>query len=196
MVILCWELRLLYCAWGPQLLYCAGGGPYGGFIVPMWESFHVLHRQRPSDSAFKLLGVMLDEKLLTHESTMKITVDVGWRLQTILRPRRYLLMPELVKLYKSLVLYFIRNSAAGYFHAADSTLAVIDRVQARFLRPVDVSEVGALCNFRLAPLTILRDIGILGMLHQVNLGQASQQVMELFSPIGERVGLNSSIRSL
>ena len=100
-----------------------------------------------------------------------------------------------MKLYKSLVLSFIESSAAGYYHASDSTLAVIDRVQVRFLRAVGLSEVEALCNYRLAPLRTRRDIGILGMLHRVNLGQTSQQMRELFPPTGERDLVRSSLRS-
>ena len=163
---------------------------------PSKESFHLIHRQRPIGPAFKLLGLVFDGKLLMHEGIRKIAVDAGWRLQSILRPRRYFSTPELMKLYKSLVLSFVESSSAGYFHAADSVLAAIDRVQARFLRAVGLSEVEALCEYRLAPLKIRREIGILGMLHRVNLGQASRQMLELFPPIGERAGLNSSTRSL
>ena len=65
------------------------------------------------------------------------------------------------------------NSAVGVYYASDSTLAVLDSVQARFLRAVGLSEVEALCNFSFAPLKIRRDIAILGMLHRVNLGQTS-----------------------
>ena len=83
----------------------------------------------------------------------------------------------------------------GYFHAADSTLAVIDKGQARLLQAAGLSEVEELCNFRVTPLKIRRDIGILGMLHGMNLGHASQQMMELFPPIGERVVSSSSFRS-
>ena len=118
----------------------------------------MIHRLCPIGPSFKLLGLVFDSKLRMREGARKIAVEAGWRLQSILRPRRYFATPELLKLYKSLVLSFIESNTAGYYHASDLTLAVIDRVQARFLRAVGLSEIDALINYRLAPLKTQRDI--------------------------------------
>ena len=153
---------------------------------PTKESFHLLRRQKPRGPSFKLLGVLFDTKLLMHEGARAIAVDAGWRLQAVLRPRRFFSTPELMRLYKSLVLSFIESGTPGYFHAAPSVLACIDRIQRRFLREIGLSDVEALLDYRLAPLDVRRDIATLGLLHRVNLGLVSEQMAELFPKVGER----------
>ena len=49
-----------------------------------------------------------------------------------------------------------------------------------------MSEVDALVRFRLAPLKLRRDIGILGFLHRVTLGLVSPQLQALFPKAGRR----------
>ena len=127
-----------------------------------------------------LLGVLFDTKLLMHEGVRAIAVDAGWRLQAVLRPRRFFSTPELMRLYKSLVLSFFESGTPGYFHAAPSVLACIDRVQRLFLREIGLCDVEALLDYRLAPWDVRRDIAMLGLLHRVNLGLVSEQMADLF----------------
>ena len=139
----------------------------------------MLRRAKPFGEDFKLLGVNFDTKLLMHFGVRSIAVDAGWRLQSVLRPKRFFSTPELVRLYKALVLSFIESGLAGYFHAAASILENIDRVQVRFLKAVCLSDTEALLNFRLAPLPLRRDFAILGLLHRVTLGIAPKQLVDL-----------------
>ena len=53
----------------------------------------------------------------------------------------------------------------------------IDRVQRRFLRELNFSEVAALNEFRLAPLEARRDMAMLGALHKIKLGIAPAYLM-------------------
>ncbi len=126
------------------------------------ESFVLMRRFRAIGVNFKLLGVTFDPQLLMHVGTRKIAIEAGWRLQAVLRPRRFFTTPELFRLYKSLVVSFIESGTPGYFHAAESVLDCIDRVQRRFLREMDMPEEAALINFRLAPLRARRGMAILG----------------------------------
>ena len=154
---------------------------------PLKESFAVLRREKPLGELFRLLGVKFDTKLLMHEGAREVSVEAGWRLQSILKARRFFSTFELVRLYKSLVLSFIESGVAGYYHAAPSVLHCIDRVQLRMLRETGLTEEDALLKFNLLPLAMRRDIGILGLLHRVNLGLASKQMAELFPPTGPAV---------
>ena len=115
-----------------------------------------------------------------HSGVRKIAVEAGWRLMAILRARSYFTTPELFRLYKANVLSYIESGVAGYFHACDSTLDSVDRIQIRFLRSVGLSEEEALLSFRLAPLKMRRCIAILGFLHRVVLGLVSPQILDLF----------------
>ena len=145
-----------------------------------------------------MLGVIhitFDPQLLMHSGSRKIAVAAGWRLQCILRPRRHFNTPELFRLYKSLVLSFIESGTPGYFHAADSVLHCIDRVQHRFLRELSISEATALVDFRLAPLATRRCMAILGFLHRINLGLVSAQIHAMFPKVGARVLAGNGVAS-
>ena len=80
---------------------------------PLKESFHLLRRVKPLGPSFKLLGILFDTKLLMHEGARAIAVEAGWRLQAALRPGRFFSAPEVVRLYKSLVLSFIESGTPG-----------------------------------------------------------------------------------
>ena len=118
---------------------------------PQKEEFIIIRRRNALGPEFRLLGVIFDAQLLMHTGVRKIAVEAGWRLKSILRSRAYFTTPELMRLYKAHILSYIESGVAGYFHACDSTLACVDRVQGRFLRAVGLTEEEALLNFRLAP---------------------------------------------
>ncbi len=164
----------------------AWGGANRVVFDPVKEEFVLMRRFRALGPNFRLLGITFDPQLLMHTGARKIAVEAGWRLQSILRPRRFFNPPELVRLYKSLVPSYVESGTPGYFHAAPSTLECIDRVQRRFLRAMNMTDEDALLNFRLAPLETRRDISILGMPHRVNLGLVSPQMQELFPRVGVR----------
>ena len=96
-------------------------------------------------------------------------------------------------MYKSLVVSYIESGTPGYFHAAESVLDCVDRVQRRFLREMDMSDEVALINFRLAPLATRRDMAILGFLHRVNLGLVSEQIKTMFPRVGQRANIGNVI---
>ena len=147
---------------------------------PSKESFHILHRRWSHGEDFLLLGVLFDCELRMHSAISRLARKAGWRLQAILRPRRFFRQFELVNLYKSLVLSYLESGLAAYFHAAPSVLLPIDRVQRRLLRELELSEFEALDRYKLAPLCTRRDIGMLGLLHRISLGDAPAQLAELF----------------
>ena len=171
----------------------AWGYANGVVFDPTKEVFIVMRRREAVGEKFKLLGLTFDSQLLMHAGTRKIATEAGWGLQSILRAAKYFSTPEVFRLYKAYVLSFIESGAPGYYHAAPSVLECIDRVQRRFLRVLGMSEEHALLNFRLAPLVLRRDIGILGFLHRVNLGQVSEQIRQLFPPTGPRRSASSGI---
>ena len=110
----------------------------------------------------------------------------GWRLQLIIRPRRFFSRRQIFNLYKCQVLSYIESGTPGYYHASRSVLSSLDRVQQRLLRELGVSAEEALRNYRLAPLQSRRDIAMLGMLHRIVLGDAPQQLVDIF-PFSHRI---------
>ncbi len=147
---------------------------------PSKESFHILHRSRSFGDDFLLLGVMFDCELRMHSAISRLAREAGWRLQAILRPRRFFRQFEIMNLYKSLILSFLESGLAAYFHAAPSVLQPIDRIQHRLLRELEMTDFEAFERYKLAPLCTRRDIGMLGLLHRISLGNAPPQLAELF----------------
>ena len=149
---------------------------------PSKESFHLLHRRFFSGDDFKLLGVVFDPQLLMHRAAREVATEAGWRLQTLLKVRRFFTTPELFRMYKAQVLSYVESGTPALYHAARSVLDRVDRVQRRFLRELDYSEKDALVDYRLAPLDSRRDMAMLAVLHKVTLGTAPAKLKALFPP--------------
>ena len=144
----------------------------------------MLHRSLHSDGDYKILGVLFDSQLLMHSASRVVATEAGWRLQKLLKARRYFSTPELVHLYKAQVLSYLESSTPGLYHAAPSVLDKIDRVQRRLLRALDLDETTALRTYKLAPLPSRRDMSMLGALHKVALGIAPPQLAALSPAVG------------
>ena len=115
-----------------------------------------------------------------HEAIAKLAVDAGWRLQALLRTRRFHSTSSLIRLYKAQILSFLEAATPAIVHAAPSQLDRIDRIQRRFLREIGLSEYEALSKYKLAPLETRRDIAMLGLLQKVALGLAHPELAKLF----------------
>ena len=151
---------------------------------PAKESFHLLHRRFGAGNNFKILGVTFDSALLMHTAAREVATEAGWRLQALLKVRRFFTTPEIFLMYKAQILSYIESKTSGLYHAAPSVLDRIDRVQRRFLRELGFSEIQALELFRLAPLPCRRDMAMLGALHKITLGLAPSQLSDLFPILG------------
>ena len=101
------------------------------------EEFVILHRSRPVGSGFKLLGVLFDPKLRMHDAIHKFAVDAGWRLQALLRSRRFHSRAALVRVYKAQVLSFLEAATPAIAHACPALRDRIDRVQRWFFREME-----------------------------------------------------------
>ena len=127
-----------------------------------------------------MLGVTFDCQLTMKIAVQEIAREAGWRVRSILRCRRFFITSELVHLYKAQVLSYVESRTPAIYHAARTTLDELDRVQRRFLRSIGVTELEALTEYRLAPLSARRDIAMLGLLHRVSHGLAPRPLAALF----------------
>ena len=151
---------------------------------PAKESFHLLHRTLHQGDNFRVLGVHFDPQLRMDHAARVVSTEAGWRLQKLLRARRFYSTRELVHLYKAQVLSYLESSTPGLYHAAHSVLDKVDRVQRRLLRAVGCTELQGLLDHRLAPLPSRRDIAMMGVLHRIVLGEAPPQLVALFPVLG------------
>ena len=80
-------------------------------------------------------------------------------------------------MYKSQVVSYMESRL---YNAAPSVLDMIDKVQRRFLRELDFTEIEALERYRLAPLPCRRGMAMIGALHKITFGVARSQLSALF----------------
>ena len=144
------------------------------------EHFVVLHRQRPHGENFVLLGTTYDPKLTMHDHCEACAARCRWKVHALLKLRCFFDKTGSVRLYKAHVLPLLEAHTAALYHAAPSTLALLDKVQHLFLRGVGLSSDEALLQHNLAPLRTRRDLAMLGLLHRCALEEAPPQLLEFF----------------
>jgi len=105
---------------------------------------------------------------------------VKWKIVMLLRSRRSFSTPDLVLQYKQQVLSYIEYRSAAIFHATKTALNRLDRLQDSFLQELGITREAALMDFNLAPLSMRRDIALLGLLHRTAIGEGPAQFKELF----------------
>jgi len=146
------------------------------------ESQHILSRKRPYGSSFKLLGVQFDCKLLMIDTVFELVKDCRWKLNAVLRTKRFNNGLQLMTLYKAQLLSYIEYRTAAIYHACQHSLDALERVQGRLLEAVGMTEVEALTVCRLAPLSARRDMALLGLIHRTVLGRGPSHFATFFRP--------------
>ena len=132
-------------------------------------------------NSFKILSVHYDPRLTMFPAIRVFSGDARCRLKALLRAQRYYDLPTLVRMYKCHVLSFVEGATPAIYHASPSTLGLLDDLQNEFLREAGLTAESALCDHRLAPLAMRRDIAMLGLLWKVSRGGAPGLVQSLFS---------------
>ena len=164
---------------------------------PSKESITILSRIDPYGENFKSLGVVFDPSLYMDDAISKICDSASWKLRTVQRSTRFFSTIEMVNLYKSKVGSYIESKTAAIYHASTILLNRVDNIQVQFLRQIGLTELNALCEFRLAPLNCRRDMAILGLIHRTVLGLGPNQFTNYFklaSPTNHPDGRESERR--
>ena len=102
-----------------------------------------------------------------------------WKLKMLLRAKRFYTLEDLLVQYKQQILSLVEYRTSAVYHATSTVLARLDRLQVTFLRELGVSNEDALLHFNLAPLSMRRDIAMLGLLHRAAIGSGPPQFREL-----------------
>jgi hypothetical protein len=147
---------------------------------PVKESKHILSRSDPFGTDFKLLGIIFDCKLEMENAVRFLNGKVKWKLQMLLRSRRSFPTEDLVTQYKQQVLTYIEYRTPAIYHATKTVLGRLDKLQDKFLRELGISREAALMDFSLAPLSMRRDIALLGLLHRSAIGEGPAHFKEYF----------------
>jgi hypothetical protein len=139
------------------------------------EGMFVLSRTRPHGTSFDMLGVHFDCKLVMSDTVEELAKTCRWKLKAILRTGRFNSGISLVNLYKAQLLSFIEYRTAAVYHACDSSLSLLDEVQAKLVAAAGMTKNEAFAQAKLAPLAVRRDIAMLGVIHRTVLGRGPKQ---------------------
>ena len=116
------------------------------------------------------------------EAIQKVADSASWKLRTLLRTSRFYNKIDLVNLYKSKVLSYIEGKTAAVYHATSTLLSRLDRIQTNFITQVGITEIEAMRDYRLAPLTSRRDMAMLAVIHRAVLGLGPDHFRDYFKP--------------
>ena len=114
----------------------------------------------------EILGVSIDARLSMDECILQCATSASWKLKSVVRTRRFFSDAELVQLFKTHLLSYIEYRTPAVYHATTTALRPLDRVLQRFLRQLGISDREALLEFSLAPLSVRRDVAMLGLIHR------------------------------
>ena len=157
--------------WGSQHRVVFDGGK---------EAFAVIHHHDSYGAEFKLLGAIVDTKLIMKSEVDRILAKTRPKVKAILRTRAYYSSSDLVKQFKTHVLCILEGTIGALFHAASSHLESLDRVQDSFLAELGISKIEAFEVHNLMPLKLRRNIAVLGLIHRCALGHAHKSLCRLF----------------
>jgi hypothetical protein len=114
------------------------------------------------------------------DAVMEVVTEAGWKLQMLLRAKRFYSDTDRVRLYKSHLLSYLEYRTPAIYHAKREVLDKVDRVQSKFLKTCNIDDITALMEFNLAPLAARRDMAMLGVIHRAAIGKGPQHFKDHF----------------
>ena len=146
------------------------------------EHMVVIHPRLAYGDPFKLLGLLVDGKLLMRNAVDATLTKIRPRIKAMLRTRGHYSTESLIQQFKSHIWGLMEAHTGGIFHAATSILIQFDNSQKHFLEELGESEASAFLKFNFAPPTLRRNIAILGMIHKKVLGKCHPSFDGLLPP--------------
>ena len=137
---------------------------------PGKEHIVILHSLQGEGEPFKLLGCLVDCKLIMQQAVDKLLSQIRPKVKAIIRTRAHYASSDLISQFKTHIWGLMECQNGGIFHASTSILEKLDDVHFKFLRDIRIHPSEAFLKFNFAPPTLRRNIGILGMLHKRVLG--------------------------
>ena len=136
------------------------------------EHLVVLHPVHGEGDHFKLLGTLVDCKLLMSPAIEQILAQIRPKIRAIVRMQSHYPVAELIHQFKTHVWGSQEYHNGAIFHASSYLIDRLDGVHRQFLRDINLTEEVAFLSYNFAPPTLRRNIGMLGFLHKRVLGKA------------------------
>ena len=132
---------------------------------PSKEHQVVIHPIHGEGESFKLLGCMVDCKLLMHDAVENILSQMRPKMQAILRTKPHYSSEALLGQFRTHVWGIMETHSGGIFHACDSLLHKLDSMQSHFLSEIGIDIGKAFTDFNFAPPMLRRNIGVRQLPH-------------------------------
>ena len=122
----------------------------------------------------------MDPKLTMEDEIRRIRKKARPKIIAILNTRRFYDTGGCKQQYKAHVLCLLEQSCVSIYHASQTHLEVLNRLQRSFICELGLTDETAFLQYKLAPLELRRDIAALGLLHKIQLGEAHSDFDGLF----------------
>ena len=157
-------------------------GEIGTKYSPMRRKteFGVIHLTDGEGDTVRILGSMFDNALHMDENIKKMVGKARPKITALLRCRRFYDRANMINQYKTHVLFLLEGNPGAHYHACDTVLGPLERIQTSFLKQMDMDTGFAFLGYNLAPLSTRRDIAMLGFIYKAVHGQAHSDIRKLF----------------
>ena len=149
---------------------------------PSKEAFLIYHKSTPYGETTRLLGALLDNKLIMEEDVDRICNKIRPKVKALLRTRAFYCTRDMLTQYKTHIWPHLENTIGAYFHAANSHLLKLDGVQIGYLHSLGLDAAVAFSEFNFTSTRLRRCIGTLGLLHKCTLGLENGGISQFFQP--------------
>ena len=139
---------------------------------PAKEHTVVIHPTRGVGADFKLLGCLVDHKLLMVSAINATLAKARPKVTSLLRMRGFTSFSDMINQYKTHIWSSTEYVNGWIYHAAPTHLEKFDKLQEHFLHGLQSNAAHAFKQENFAPPTLRRDIGMLGLIHKRVLGLA------------------------
>ena len=109
-------------------------------------------------------------------------------MRALLRTRGQYSIEDMFLQFKTHILGILESNIGGIYHATDTALMPLDRLQRIFANNFNMDEAAAFQRYNLAPLCFRRDVAILDFLHKCKLPDAHSDILSLFPERTSRTG--------
>ena len=137
---------------------------------PSKEHVVIIHPALGEGDPFKLLGLLVDCKLVMDSGIERILAQARPKIRAIIRTRPHYSVAELITQFKTHIWGIMEIHNGGIFHASNHLINRFDDSQRHFLENLGVDERYAFLEHNFAPPSLRRNIGVLGLLHKRVLG--------------------------
>ena len=145
------------------------------------EHLQIIHPIYGEGDDFKLLGCIVDVKLVMLNAIQDLLAQARPKVKAILRTRSHHDVADLIVQYKAHIWGIFESRNGAIYHAATTQLNRIDSLQRGFLQELGISEETAFLSHNFAPPTLRRDIGMLGFIHKCAFELTHEKIEDLLS---------------